>query len=267
LNADEDTGATKRSASPRFSILVPVKNVEATISRTLASILDQTYQPHCEIIVIDGDSSDGTLDAVRAFGSDAIRLISEPDSGLYDAINKGLGMASGEIIGILNGDDYYAHDRVLAMYAEVFASSDAGLVFADLQFFSAAEPEKTRRSYSSARFKPERLRSGWMPPHPTVFVRKAVYDLIGYYRTDYKIAADYEFLVRALLVHEVSYARIDSVVVRMQLGGLSTSGIRTTYTLNREIIRACRENGIHTGWLRILPKFPLKLMELLPIGR
>lgn len=246
-----------------FSIIVPVRNAEASVSRTIESILSQRSQVAVELIVVDGDSTDGTLRQVERFGDQIDIVISEPDSGLYDAINKGIGSASGDVIGILNGDDAYAHPNVLSLYHEAFRNPDTDLVFADVVYFAASRPDVVRRLYSSAKFHPAKLRNGWMPPHPTVFLRKEAYEQVGCYQTDYEIAADFEFLVRALLVHRLSYARIDSVAVRMQLGGISTSGLRATYTLNKEIIRSCRENGIDTNWLRILSKYPAKFKEFL----
>ncbi len=253
----------KGSQPASFSIIVPVRNVQATIQRTIKSILNQKWHKTPEIILVDGASTDGTLEAIAPFESKIGKVISEPDDGLYDAINKGIALASGDVIGILNGDDLYAHQNVLSLYDEAFRDPEIDLVYADLVFFSASQPHRVRRFYSSQQFHPKKLRVGWMPPHPTVFLRSTAYERVGYYRTDYQIAADYEFLIRAFLIHGLSYRRIASVVVRMQLGGLSTSGLKATYTLNREIIRACKDNGIHTSWPRILMKYPAKLRELL----
>ena len=251
------------SSQLKFSIVVPVFNVSSTIVRAIASICNQSYS-QVEVIVIDGASSDDTLEKIRAFESEINTILSEPDLGLYDAVNKGIRHATGNIVAILNGDDYYACEKIFQRYAEAFLHTSASIVFADVEFFLKSDPNQIKRYYSSARFRPSRMRFGWMPPHPTVFVRREVYEKIGLYRTDYQISADYEFLVRALLKHRVSYARIDSVVVRMQHGGMSTSGLKATYQLNKEIIRACRENGVYTNWLMLLSKGPAKLLEYLP---
>ena len=245
---------------PLISIIVPVLNMEQTISRTLESIVAQRHD-HVEIIVVDGQSGDQTIDKIQPYADHVLALISEPDAGLYDAINKGLKHATGEIIGILNGDDYYKDSAVLSTYADKFSDEEVGVVFGDLEFFPPGNPSKTIRSYSSRNFSREKLRYGWMPPHPTTFIRRSVYDLIGNYRTDFKISSDFEFLLRALWLNSLKFDRVDSVVVRMQYGGLSTKGLVATYTLNKEIIRACRENGLNTNWLMILSKFPAKLME------
>jgi glycosyltransferase involved in cell wall biosynthesis len=240
---------------------VPVRNAENTIERTIESVLSQDFASF-ELIVIDGNSADGTLRRLERYRNRISKLVSGPDGGVYDAINKGIEIANGELIAILNSDDYYAHGGVLSLYSVAFCDPSVEIVFGDLEYFPASNPTRTVRRFSSKRFEPGRLRYGWMPPHPTVIVRRATYQRIGGYRIDYKIAADYEFLVRALLVENSKYTRLDTVTVRMQLGGLSTSGLGATYTLNREIIRACRENGVHTSWLRVLPKFPVKLLEL-----
>jgi len=240
--------------------------MEGTIARTLDSIVEQNY-PNVEIILVDGQSTDSTLKRIEPYASRLAAISSEPDSGLYDAVNKGLERASGEIIGILNGDDYYTDPLVLERYADKFEDPEIGIVFGDLEFFPPDNPDKTIRIYSSRGFTKEKLRFGWMPPHPTTFVRRSVYDTLSHYSTDYKISADFEFLVRALWLNSVKFDRIDSVVVRMQYGGLSTKGLAATYQLNKEIIRACRQNGLKTGWVTIMLKFPRKLMEFAPLFR
>lgn len=248
---------------PLISVVVPVRNMPDTIARTLSSIARQSY-PNVEIVVVDGASADDTLTQIKAFDNQIATLISEPDQGLYEAVNKGIALSQGEIVGILNGDDYYKHDGVLELYAQAFGEQDVGLVYGDLEFFLAGNPSGTIRRYSSEKFKPDRLGYGWMPPHPTVFVRRSVYEQVGDYRTDYAIAADFEFLIRALWKERVPARRIPSVVVRMQYGGISTKGLGASYRLNREILRACRENGLRSNWFKIALKIPSKLREFLP---
>lgn len=257
---------SQAATEPTISVIVPVRNMAGTVARTLTSIVDQKYD-HLEIIVVDGRSTDRTLEEIKPFTSSITQFVSEPDRGLYDAVNKGLRLATGDIIGILNGDDYYAHPRVLDLYADKFEDPNIGIVFGDLEFFSPSKPDKTLRSYSSRKFTKEKLRFGWMPPHPTTFIRRAVYDAVGNYSMDYKISSDFEFLIRALHKRDVPFDRIDSVVVRMQYGGLSTNGVVATYQLNKEIIQACRANGLKTGWPTIMLKFPEKLMEFAPAFR
>jgi len=259
------------SASPgnpdsTISVIVPVLNMERTIARTMRSLVEQRY-PNVEIIVVDGQSTDQTLAQLAPFEDEISGVISEPDDGLYYAVNKGLDRATGDIIGILNGDDYYMHPRVLDLYADKFENTHIGIAFGDLEYFPPSRPDKTIRTYSSRKFTREKLRLGWMPPHPTTFIRRSVYDTIGKYSTDYNISSDFEFLIRALWLHGIEFDRIDSVVVRMQYGGLSTKGLVSTYRLNQEIIRACRSNGLKTGWPTIMLKFPEKLLEFAPALR
>jgi len=247
-------------------VIVPVLNMERTIARTLNSIVEQKY-PTVEIILVDGQSSDATLEKIKPFAHRLTKVISEPDHGLYDAVNKGLALADGNIISILNGDDYYAHPGVLALYADKFDEPQTGIVFGDLEFFSPSNPDKTVRACSSHNFTRDKLRFGWMPPHPTTLIRRSIYDAVGNYNTQYKISSDFEFLIRALWLHSVKFDRIDSVVVRMQYGGLSTNGLKASYQLNKEIIQACRSNGLKTNWPTILLKLPEKLMEFAPAFR
>lgn len=251
------------SLLPTFSVVVPVRNMQATILRTLDSIFSQVGV-EVQVIVIDGASTDGTLDKIELYRDRLSVVVSEPDSGVYHAINKGLQKVEGDFVAILNGDDYYSGPSVLFSYVEKFADPAIGIVFGDLEFFLPGSPSKTIRSYSSERFHPRKLKYGWMPPHPTMIVRRQVYDLVGPYSADYEISSDFEFVVRALWKHKVAYARVPSIVVRMQYGGLSTKGIKATYILNNEIIRACKSNGLHTSWLFILLKLPGKLLEFLP---
>lgn len=248
---------------PLISVIVPVRNMAATIARTLDSILTQDY-PAKEVIVVDGNSSDATVARLKPYMNELAGFVSEPDSGVYEAINKGLERASGDIVAVLNADDHYSHSGVLALYAHKFADPDIDLVFGDLEFFPPSSPERTIRRYSSRGYRAAMLRYGHMPPHPTMFARRRVYDAVGPYDTSFQIAADFEFMIRALWLQQHRFDRVDAVVVRMQYGGLSTAGIKASYLLNSEIIRACRNNGMRMSWWRLLQKFPRKLLEFGP---
>jgi glycosyltransferase involved in cell wall biosynthesis len=246
----------------RVSIITVCYNSVDTILDALRSVSEQTYQD-IEHIVVDGGSSDGTMDIVRKFSNPELRFISEPDLGIYDAMNKGIALATGDVIGILNSDDFFESENVLGHVVDTFQThSSAQIVFGDVVFVSPANADQIRRFYSSRRFKPWKLRFGWMPPHPATFVRRSVYDKFGQYELDYQISADYEKFVKWLLVEKLSYARIDRVLVRMRQGGVSTSGIKSNIVLNREIVKACRSNGIYTNELFLLAKIPFKLLEL-----
>lgn len=250
----------------KISIITVCLNSAATVRDTVESVLAQDYQDR-EYIVVDGGSTDGTLQIVREYGAAVTRLIGGPDQGIYDALNKGIAAASGDVIGILHADDVYESPRVLsAVMAAFVAAPDAEIVFGDLVFVTPEDTRRVVRHYSSKAFRPWRLRLGWMPPHPASFFRRSVYARIGPYATDLKISSDYEMFVKAFLIHRLGYLRIDQILVRMRSGGLSTSGLRSSIRLNREIVIACRRNGVYTNLPLLLLKIPFKLLELRPRG-
>jgi glycosyltransferase involved in cell wall biosynthesis len=246
----------------KISIITVCLNSAATIRDAVESVAAQDYAAR-EYIVVDGGSTDGTVGIVREYGEQVSRLISGPDQGIYDALNKGIAAATGDVIGVLHADDVYETPGVLSAVAGAFAAApDAEIVFGDLVFVKPDDLGRVVRSYSSKSFRPWRLRFGWMPPHPASFFRRSAYERIGPYAIDLKISSDYEVFVKAFLVHRLKYARIDQVLVRMRAGGLSTSGLGSSLRLNREIVTACRRNGIYTNLPLVLLKTPFKLMEL-----
>ncbi|WP_273426638.1 glycosyltransferase family 2 protein [Marinobacter sp.] len=247
----------------KVSIITVCFNSASTISDTLDSVQSQSYGD-IEHIVVDGGSSDGTVDLLESRRDGLGALISEPDEGLYDAMNKGVLAATGDIIGVLNSDDIYESDDVVATVVDAFRESpECDLIFGDVVFVEADDLSKVVRYYGAKHFRPWKLRFGWMPPHPATFVRRRAYDLTGPYRVDMKISADYEMFVRWLLKARLRWKHLSKVLVRMRSGGVSTSGLRSSITLNREIVVACRENGIYTNLLMVLSKIPFKLAELI----
>lgn len=247
----------------KISIITICFNSAETIRRTIESVLAQSFE-EIEYIIVDGASTDGTLAIIDEYRERIAKRVSERDDGIYDAMNKGIALATGDVVGILNSDDFFDDDDVIRDVAEAFFKApEADLVFGDVVFVRPDNLREVARYYSSARFRPWKLRFGWMPPHPATFVRHAVYQKFGKYRTDFTIASDYEMFVRWLLVHGLEYKRIDKVLVRMRTGGISTRGLASTVLLNREIVKACRSNGVYTNLLAVLSKFPLKLLELL----
>jgi glycosyltransferase involved in cell wall biosynthesis len=248
---------------PLISIITVSFNSEKTIERTLQSVTAQSYK-NIEYIVIDGASKDGTLAIVERYRQAIAYFSSEPDRGMYDAINKGLRMAKGKVIGLMHSDDLFAHDAVVAEIAEQFADEKVNGIYGDAAFFSPNSSEKIVRVYSSAKFSPARLAWGWMPAHTTLYLRREVYEELGEFKTDYAIAADYDFVCRIFLRKQFRIHYVPRVLVKMQTGGISTRGWRATIRLNQEVVRACRENGIATNILKVLSKYPAKFMELLP---
>lgn len=245
----------------KTSVITVSFNSAATIGDTLSSLAEQTW-PDIEHIVIDGGSTDATLEIVRRNGKHTKHLVSEPDDGIYDAMNKGVAAATGDIIGFLNTDDCYAHKDVLRDVATAMAAEDVDAVFGDVAFFRPEDPSGVVRRYRSANFRPDRIAWGWMPAHPSLFVRREIFERVGPFATDFRIAGDYEWVARAFHKGALRYRYLPEVLVRMRTGGVSTSGWRNTILLNREVIRACRANGIHTSWFKILSKYPAKILEL-----
>lgn len=246
----------------RITIITVAFNAAHTIADTLESVAAQTY-PHIEHIVVDGASTDGTQAIVERHGKHVARMISEPDRGIYDAMNKGLRLATGDVIGFLNADDVYADDEVLDRVAAIMQREKLDALFGDAEFVSPAQPDRSLRRYRSERFRPDRIAWGWMPAHPTLFLRRQVYERFGQFRTDYRIAGDFELVARMFHGGTLRYRHVPEVLVRMRTGGISTGGWRNTLLLNREVLRACRENGIRTNLPKILSKYPAKLLEFL----
>jgi glycosyltransferase involved in cell wall biosynthesis len=246
----------------KVSIITVAFNAVRSIADTLESVAAQTH-PEIEHVVVDGASTDGTQEVIKRHGKHVARLISEPDHGIYDAMNKGLRLATGEVIGFLNADDVYADNGVLERVSAIMAKEGLDALFGDAEFVSSARPNQPLRRYRSERFRPERIAWGWMPAHPALFLKRSVYERFGQFRTDYRIAGDFELVARIFHGGTLTYRHVPEVLVRMQTGGISTGGWRNTILLNREVLRACRENGIPTSLPKILSKYPAKLLEFL----
>ena len=229
----------------KISIITVAFNAATTLADTLQSVAGQTHTD-IEHIVIDGASTDGTREVATRYGTHIAKFVSEPDKGIYDAMNKGLALATGDIIGFLNADDVYADDEVLQRVAEIMAQNAFDAVFGDAEFVNPARPARSVRRYRSAHFCPERIAWGWMPAHPSLFLRRDVYERFGNFRTDYRIAGDFELVARIFHGGTLKYRHVSEVWVRMRTGGISTGGWRNTVLLNREVLRACHENDIPT---------------------
>jgi len=215
-----------------------------------------------EHIIVDGVSTDGTIDVVKRYADRISTFISEPDEGIYDAINKGISKATGDIVGILNADDFYVHDHVISQVEEAFLSHKKQAVFADVRFVLPNNLEKTVRYYSSANFSPSKFKWGFMPAHPTFFTYRTNYLTYGLYKTDYQIAADYELLIRFLYTYKLPFTYLPQAIIKMRRGGVSTRSIKSNYILNKEIVRACAENGIYTNMFFLSLKYFVKIKEL-----
>jgi glycosyltransferase involved in cell wall biosynthesis len=244
----------------KISIVTVSYNAASTILDTLRSVASQDHED-VEHIVVDGGSSDATMSIVRDSQS-VTRFVSEPDRGIYDAMNKGNSMATGDVLGILNADDLYANDGVISKVARLIEQDHLDAVFGDVSFFLANDPSRVVRRYRSSSFRPSLIPFGWMPAHPALFFHRRVFQRLGGYHPDYAIAGDFEFVARAFYSKELRYRYLPEVLVKMRMGGVSTSGLRSTLLLNREVLRACRENGIYSNFLMLLSRYPLKMLEL-----
>jgi glycosyltransferase involved in cell wall biosynthesis len=249
----------------RVSVVTAVRNGAATIGATLASVGEQTH-PDIEHVVVDGASADRTLDIVRSCAKRPLRVLSEPDRGVYDAFNKGLSLSTGDVIGYLNcGDSYWSRD-VVARVAARFSADDVEAVFGDLVIVDSKDTLAPVRRYRSSRFRPSRLAYGFMPAHPTLFLRRQVYERHGGYDASYRIAGDFEFVARVFGPGALRYAYLHEVMVRMPRGGLSTAGPRSNWIITREMKRACDKNAIDTNVLKLMLRFPVKLTEFFAVG-
>lgn len=245
----------------KITIITVCYNSASHIEDAINSVTAQDYMD-IEHIVIDGDSTDGTKKLIENHANKLGYWISEPDQGIYDAMNKGIKSATGDVIGILNSDDFYYDNKVISKIAETFSDPKIDAVYGDLIFVDPDNLNRTVRTYSSKKWHPDRFAKGYMPAHPTFFVRKEFYDKHGLFEVDYKIAADYEMLIRLLYVHKLNYKYLPMKLVKMRKGGVSSNGIKSNITLNNEIIRACRKHGIKTNALKIYPKYFNKVFEL-----
>lgn len=227
---------------PKVSIVTVCYNSSQTIDRSIRSVANQTY-PLIEHIVVDGGSTDGTVEILKYSQSPILSYISEADEGIYDAMNKGARVATGDIIAFLNSDDFYVDNNVVADIVEAFSNVDVDFVCGNVEIFNPTT-KKTIRSYRSKHFTIERLKIGWMPPHPATFIRKSCFEACQGFNTKYKIAGDFDFTLRAFLEHKAKMSVIDRTLTLMQAGGVSGRGWRSRYLLNKEINFALVDNGL-----------------------
>lgn len=255
-------GKCSLPGQPLISVITVVFNGDATLEHTIRSVIDQTYD-NVEHIIIDGGSSDGTMDILRKYNDEIDYWVSEKDSGIYDAMNKGIALAKGDYIGMLNSDDYFANSLALEKISLWLKAGKVDAVFSCLDIVDPTNLKRVLRKYRIPYFNEFMLRIGVMPPHPTFYCKKSCYEKAGMYRTDYRIAADFEMLVRMLHKHHITWEFIDEVTVKMRSGGLSSSGIKSNWVVNREVIRACTENGLYTNMFILALKLPIRLLERL----
>jgi glycosyltransferase involved in cell wall biosynthesis len=243
---------------PKISIITPAFNSAGTIADTLRSVREQDY-PDIEHIVVDGGSTDGTVTILQQ--TDArITYLSEPDEGIYDAMNKGLRMAAGEIIGILNSDDVYAHPAIIGHVVREMESRQCDALYGDLVYVDARDTRRIVRTWIAGEFRLEKFLYGWMPPHPTFFVRRRIYGRYGSFDTSLRSSADYELMLRLLYRHRVTVTYLPECIVRMRAGGRSNSSLRQRLRANAEDRHAWKKNNLqpkfYTTWLKPIRKIP-----------
>jgi glycosyltransferase involved in cell wall biosynthesis len=240
----------------KISIITVSYNSATTIGDTLRSVAGQIYRNY-EHIVVDGASTDNTLQIVSQVGGPGVRVVSEPDKGIYDAMNKGLELARGEVVGFLNSDDFYPRPDVLERVYQAFKDLGVDAVYGDLCYVRRDDPTAIVRYWRSSPFTPGLFAKAWCPPHPTLFVRRSTYQRLGGYDLRFTIAADMELMARFLEVHQVAAHHIDEVLVHMRVGGTTNRSLKNILQQNREIWEALGQHGLE----RSLPVFVLsKLM-------
>lgn len=248
----------------KISIITATYNSGKTVRDTLESVLRQTFSNY-EYIIKDGGSKDDTLNIIKEYApkfGDRLKVISEPDLGIYDAMNKGFQMATGDVIGILNSDDFYTSDDALQVIADAFANNDIDATYGDIHFVNDDDLSKRVRYYSSAVFRRSFMRFGLMPAHPSFYCKKAVYEKYGAFDTSYKVAADFENLLRIIYVGNIKTKYIPKDFVTMRTGGASTAGLSSRTQIMKDHLRALKTNGIYSNVFLLSLRYIYKVYEL-----
>ncbi len=247
----------------KISIITATYNNEATISDTVNSVASQTYD-NIEHIIIDGKSTDNTLYVIKKNSGRISKIISEPDNGIYDALNKGIKNATGEIIAFLHADDIFASNTIIEKAINLFKEKQTDGIYGDLQYVSKENTDKVIRYWKSGEFEISKLKKGWMPPHPTFFVKKGIYEKFGTFDTGFKIAADYDIILRFLGKHKISIAYLPEVMIKMRIGGESNKSIKNIIQKMKEDVKTLKKNNLgnwHTVLLKNISKIPQLLKK------
>ncbi|MEW6470411.1 MAG: glycosyltransferase family 2 protein [Bacteroidota bacterium] len=244
----------------RISIITVCFNAERTIERTIRSVLSQDHAD-VEYIVIDGGSTDRTPEIIQEYEQDIARFVSEKDEGIYFALNKGLSLASGEVIGQLHADDFYTDEKVLTKVSRLMEEKGAESLYADLQYVQADDASRVFRNWKAGEYREGIFLKGWMPPHPTFFLRKSCYEKYGGFNTLLRSAADYELMLRMLHKHHVSVVYLPEVIVKMRVGGRSNASLLNRIKANREDRLAWKLNGLKPGLFTLAFKPLSKLKQ------
>jgi len=245
----------------KLSIITVCFNQQKNISETIESVLSQNYKD-IEYILIDGGSSDGSLEIINDYSSDIDCLISEPDNGIYNAINKGLSKATGDIIGLLHAGDLFYDNNVISNVVSCFKQGDSDLIYGHSVVY-AEDRKKIIRKNVSPKYKDNLMKFGWFPSHQSIYLKSSVFDQCGDYNEDYKIAADYEFLLRVLLVHKLKAKRLDMFLLKFHLGGVSSKNIMSVVESNYECFIAWKNNNLTIPFYTLPLKIIKKIIQII----
>ena len=246
----------------KVSVITTCLNSEKTITKTILSVLSQDYS-NVEYIIIDGGSKDDSINKIKKYADKINVIVSEKDDGMYYAMNKGIALASGELIGILNSDDVFFHQNVISNVVESIKRNSSDCVYGDLIYCN--EKGKVVRYWKSGSCNIKKFKFGWMPPHPTFFVKKNIYNNLGLFNVDFKSAADYELMLRLLYKHKINASYVPEVLVKMQIGGKSNKSLKNRLIANLEDKKAWDVNNIkrpfYTQYLKPFLKIPQYLKK------
>ena len=249
----------------KVSIITATYNSEKTVADTIDSVLRQTYKD-VELIIVDGASTDNTLAVVDRYKpvlGDRLKVISEKDEGLYYAMNKGIAAATGEVVGILNSDDFYTSSNILEEVVHKLSDPNIDAVYGDVHYVNEADLQKCVRYYSSRIFKRSLMRLGFMPAHPSFYIKRECILKYGLYKTHYKIAADFEFLLRTIFVYKIKTLYLPIDMVTMRTGGASTAGVEAYKQIMQEHLKAFKENHVYTNRIILSLRYIYKIAEIL----
>ena len=252
----------------KISIITATLNSETTMRDTIESVLRQTYND-IELIIEDGGSSDNTLEVCREYEprfKGRMRIFSSPDSGIYEAMNRGLEAATGDVVGLLNSDDFYTSDDVLGTVVETFEKTGCDAVYGDAHYVHRTNIKKCIRYYSSKSFTRKQMMGGWMPAHPSFYCKRVIFKKYGLYDTSFKVAGDFEHLLRLIYIHQIRTEYVEKDFVTMRIRGASTSGFKSHWIVMKEHLRAFKKNGIKNNFFRLSLRYFDKLTEYLRRG-
>ncbi len=246
----------------KISLITVSYNSASVLETCLQSVARQEYDS-IEYIVVDGGSNDGTAKRIENYKDVVSTFVSEPDEGIYDAMNKGIALASGDVIGMINSDDMLADPRVIAWVAEAFERKPVEALFGDVVYVNPENLGRTVRYFPGKGFHPEKMKRGFMPPHPSFYVKREVYERYGRFDTDFDICADFELMVRLFLKAKISYSYLPKTMVKMRTGGASTSGLLSNVKINQEMLLALRKNGIRSSYAHLYSRYTSKILQLI----